>query len=94
MGTPALTREEMAEALDLYEKLGTEPAVAQSLGISRGAASNRIRRARLAHLNAGELDATGVGTVSGTRFILTSAEKPSSLCGPHRGANPCFSFPL
>ena len=82
MGNPALTREEMAEALDLYEKLGTEPAVAQSLGISRGAASNRIRRARLAHLNAGELDATGVGTVSGTRFILTSAQNETAVFKP------------
>lgn len=85
MPAVALTDDQMDEAYDLYQKHKSQDKVAHELGISRGAVLNRLRRREQREINKeikGELDPTKIDTVSGSRFILTSAQSGTKIFKP------------
>lgn len=79
-----LTDEQCVEAHKLCQRMTQEQAAA-ALGISRPALQNRLytySRRELEKAAAGKLDPTKIETLSGNRFILTSAQSGTKIFKP------------
>lgn len=85
MGNPGLAEAQMLEALEASKNHATVSAAAKSLGVPRPTFQNRLVRAMewAAEQTAlGELDPTKIETLSGKRFIVTSAQSGTKIFAP------------